>query len=83
MTADDPRPTKRKRLTTRHWQARLPTWAWDDLVISGDLLAYVHRRIDEVAKAKGMVRVPIGAGGRWVWLTRDELKAALKESSRD
>lgn len=79
---DDPRPPKRRRLTTRHWQVRLPSWAWDDLVVNGDLLAYVHHRIDEVAKAKGFVRVSIGAGGRWVWLTRDELKRQLKDSER-
>lgn len=74
---DDPRPPKRRRLTTRTWRVRLPTWAWEDLIVDGDLLAYVHKRIDQVAEKKGLVRVPIGASGRYVWLTKDELKAAL------
>lgn len=79
---EDPRPVKRRRLTTRTWRVRIPTWAWDDLILKGDLLAYVHRRIDEVAKAQDMVRVPIGAGGRYVWLTRKELKGVLDPKDR-
>lgn len=79
MIPDDPRPVTRRRRSTRTWLVRVPTWAWDDLVVSGDLLAYVHRRIDEVAKAKDLRRVPIGQGGRYVWLTKKELKDALQE----
>jgi len=55
---------------------RIPDWAWDELVVSHELIDHVHRRIEEIGKKSDRVKVRIGKRGRWVWVSRSEIEAA-------
>ncbi len=63
----------------RAWSIRIPAFAWAELVQSNELIDFVHRRIAEIAKAKGYAKVRIGRKGRHVWLAKAEVVRAQKQ----
>lgn len=63
-------------LGTMIWRGRVPDWAWDELVVSHELIDYLHRRVEEIGMKQGRVKVRIGKRGRWVWVSRAEIEEA-------